>query len=1015
MVITMTDLQRQLLDILLEIDGICQKHGIEYYLVGGTLIGAIRHKGFIPWDDDADIIMTRDNWYKFHQVAKEELGDKYVLSSQDDNINYALPVNHISTVDTASIYRYNVMNHEPAGTTIDVLILDPVPDTPEDRYEYRKAVLSLSDLTNTAYAYSFRRGESSDFEKHLADAKERGLRAVADDIVKNAFHHKEEDSQLYAKRLGGSPHFWKKEYYGKPKYVPFEDTMLPVPERAGDCLCVGYDDDWMYIPRGGLEHSVHEFVVRGNRSSEEIYRDFDKHIDRNKMESLYNERKALWDNTAEARVKVTEENDIYYQLLIQMKYEKKLVGVDVFSLVDSRDYDKLHEIFDEYIDAQVTAHFLGSSSLSGWMNWYRKQYPYLIDIGDEALYAVCYLLLHEKRLGPVGKLVKARARIERELPDYLSGIFDIYRGIVSARSHYQCEEFEDCRAEIDKIIQWKDQIPFIYILDLYCRYAVNSEEKDIPGDLDAALNCYPGDDELLLLKAKLLLAASDKKGAYAAFEEILSFSNNGLVLLDMKGIVEGIIAGGDDSKETEDLYRTILLTSGYELDEHDDTDEPDEEDAGEWEEEIEMPAYDPQNLITLNEDTEIFVDEEIDEEDRIDPALEKRITLLNELHDICEKNNIDYFLCSSVLLQAMQGKRFKNPVSDINVMMKAKDINRFINAVNEEGRDDRYIDSYLTNKDYPTFNVRYCDANSIDFSTVRNPLSRFGGLFVTIFIVRKQNLISPIDKYNVMFENGWERQFYSRASKAKSKISQNVVTRLIDRHGEEAVAKKLFNRLTKSPVLKMPNKAYYKTFSNRRVFIPAEWLDRKAYVELEGRKYYTFFDVYEYLQKFYGKKWYKRNIKKGKISYTRILDPDTPFKDFYDYMDRQNLDKAGIWERRKEYQQSIMKLNSLTKATGYYWDFMAACGERYEIAEYYYPIKDKLEELYNRGDIEALSEEMNYYVSRANYYRKRKIGLYIDDDLLKYIMCIYEFNEQDNAAEKLKEYIESDNWEPVVL
>ena len=65
--------QEKGLGILLEIDRICKKHGIAYRLDAGTLLGAIRHKGFIPWDDDVDLCFLRKDWERFAAVAKEEL------------------------------------------------------------------------------------------------------------------------------------------------------------------------------------------------------------------------------------------------------------------------------------------------------------------------------------------------------------------------------------------------------------------------------------------------------------------------------------------------------------------------------------------------------------------------------------------------------------------------------------------------------------------------------------------------------------------------------------------------------------------------------------------------------------------------------------------------------------------------------------------------------------------------------------------------------------------------------
>ena len=80
--------QKRMLDILLEVDNICKRHDIQYWLSSGTLIGAMRHDGFIPWDDDLDIEMMRSDYLRLMEVLPKELPEWLALQNSDTDENY---------------------------------------------------------------------------------------------------------------------------------------------------------------------------------------------------------------------------------------------------------------------------------------------------------------------------------------------------------------------------------------------------------------------------------------------------------------------------------------------------------------------------------------------------------------------------------------------------------------------------------------------------------------------------------------------------------------------------------------------------------------------------------------------------------------------------------------------------------------------------------------------------------------------------------------------------------------
>jgi len=122
--------QKIMLYIMKKIHAVCVKHRIRYWLDYGTLLGAIRHDGFIPWDDDLDICMMREDYEKFCQVAPAEFGEEFFVQTPETTEHFYFAYGKVRLVDSLWLetrWQYPPLQH--SGLFVDIFPHDPFPQS----------------------------------------------------------------------------------------------------------------------------------------------------------------------------------------------------------------------------------------------------------------------------------------------------------------------------------------------------------------------------------------------------------------------------------------------------------------------------------------------------------------------------------------------------------------------------------------------------------------------------------------------------------------------------------------------------------------------------------------------------------------------------------------------------------------------------------------------------------------------------------------------------------------------
>ncbi|MBR1675824.1 MAG: LicD family protein [Clostridia bacterium] len=121
-------IQETEIEILLKIDEICRRHNIQYSLYAGTMLGAIRHKGFIPWDDDIDIAMLRSDYYRFIEIWEMEKPVGYILQNKEKDPKFTQSFTKIRKDHTTFLQYESERGIYHTGIFVDIFPMDRIPD-----------------------------------------------------------------------------------------------------------------------------------------------------------------------------------------------------------------------------------------------------------------------------------------------------------------------------------------------------------------------------------------------------------------------------------------------------------------------------------------------------------------------------------------------------------------------------------------------------------------------------------------------------------------------------------------------------------------------------------------------------------------------------------------------------------------------------------------------------------------------------------------------------------------------
>lgn len=253
------------LKILIEFDRVCKKNKINYSLGYGTLLGAVRHKGFIPWDDDIDIMMRLEDYIKFEEIAQKELMEDYYFQSRNVNPKNYTFWNRVGLKNTTSIdLNYKDIKAD-WGICIDVFPIIPISDNLTIR-KLELFILKIFTILSLKYYHKFTMKK----EKKLTGSILKLINILIPDFLNKylskkilSYFLKYSDNktskclECYAYRDVG---FYETEWFNSYELIDFENYKFMTIEKWDDFLSQQYGD-YMKPPKNKEKHSDNPSVV----------------------------------------------------------------------------------------------------------------------------------------------------------------------------------------------------------------------------------------------------------------------------------------------------------------------------------------------------------------------------------------------------------------------------------------------------------------------------------------------------------------------------------------------------------------------------------------------------------------------------------------------------------------------------------------------------------------------------------------------------------------------------------
>ena len=522
--------------MLQDIHALFDECGARYYLYGGTLLGALRNGGFIPWDDDVDIIVMAEDFEifraHFESVDRASEGKRLLIPTEDPSFPLIFP-RYVDSNVTAMREFQLYGTRDVGGESIDLFIIDSIADGIDEYLSYVHDVANFARFKNPdAVPYEYQRFDEAEYEELLAREGQIGKETLVRELEDRVVSHGGKEGRYCVERWQGYYSYFKREWFGEGRLVDFEGVQLRAPSFPEAVLIHHYGDDWTELPDNvsPIQHPASFSDLFPSTEALDFYRPTEDAAD------ILPERWEWHDlriRTTNTRLGINDMRIGQKAFRDALEVQELLPIEAVRTAMASATPSELGAFIEPMASRQKTRKYVGSFHSLGS---YRYFNPVLLPLPDEYFTA---LLTSEYAIGLpsiVQRFACAFRITGRPIPKEIQRLEDKVLKLREAQERRERGDVEGALAEALALLDEDPESRIVLrfactcLLDLYREDMLPARFEQLSEFASRGVALYPDDGFFPAIIAEALLLTGEKDAAWNLLEPLAGDSHCGKVV-----------------------------------------------------------------------------------------------------------------------------------------------------------------------------------------------------------------------------------------------------------------------------------------------------------------------------------------------------------------------------------------------------------------------------------------------------------------------------------------------------